>query len=135
MRKKLLENMFINFLLRLLPDWKDPESTREFVLKFLGFAASLAQGTATTADDKLVVFMQKIAGNAESWSNLHGLLLILFAGEDLNPEDGRIYALADEVEMDPATVVMIIGAIYQLIKLWRNRHEGSDAMTFVVDSE
>ena len=131
MRGILLQNMLINFLLRILPDWKDPESTRNFALKFLGFAASLAEGTPTTLDDKIVVFLQKIAGTAESWAKFHSLLMALFGGEDLSPDDNRIYELGDETEMDPATIILIINAVYRLIKLWRDRREDGDNVTFI----
>ena len=118
----MFKNLIIQFLLRMLPDWSDPEAVRQFVIKILGYLDDLAESTSTQIDDMVVDGLQKFTANQELWLLFYGLVLDLFNGEEaVSPGNARVVALADEAKIDPAVIILIINAVMELIKWWRDR--------------
>lgn len=109
----------------LFPDWEDAEAVRRWVLEeLIAPLNTLADLTNTQIDDAMVAGLERFASNQELWMMFYGLVIDLLDGEEgALPGEGnpRINRLADEAEMDPATIIMIISAVIQLIQMWRNR--------------
>ena len=117
---------WIRLLLPLLslPDWKNAEDTRQWVLRLLGAADEMADETSTSVDDQAVEALMAIAGNVDAWETLHGLLLDLVTDDAGNLEnDNRITLLADDAKIDPAVILVIIQAVMQIIQWWKSRDE------------
>lgn len=119
-----IQELFQFFLgLLPLPTWSDSEATRVWALKALGFADELAEKTATEIDDMAVNALQVLAENQTAWASLHALIMDLF-GEDagvVSEDDPRVVKAADDSKIDPSIIVLIINAIMELFRWWRNR--------------
>ena len=130
----MFKNLIIQFLLRMLPDWNNPEAVRQFVIKILGYLDDLAESTSTQIDDAIVDGLQKFTANQEMWILFYGLVLDLFNGEEsVSPGNARVVALADEAKIDPAVIILIINAVMELIKWWRDRRTAEEVVTENLD--
>lgn len=118
----LVENIIIRRLQRLIPDWSNAEEVRLFAVKVVAVLDGLAEETETEVDDLILDGVAKFLENQQAWGTLYSLLLDLL-GDDAGSvaEDSRVSVLAGDVEMDPATIILIINAIIAAVKWWKNR--------------
>lgn len=127
----MFKNLILNLLIRMLPDWSDAEATRLFVLKIIGYLADLAASTATSIDDAVLAALQKFAASPEAWASLHRLILEMLtdSGNEWIPGESHpaVMKLADDTKIDPVTIVAIITAIIEIIKMWRDRRNKEEA--------
>ena len=118
----MFERFIIRILTRLLPDWENAEDVRQFVLKILGYLEDLAESTTTQIDDMVVDGLKRFTADQEIWLLFYGLLIDLFNGEEEGSAGSpRVVALADEVGIDPATIILIITTVINAIRWWRKR--------------
>lgn len=127
----------MNFLtvLRLIlsvgfpPDVTDEPVFRAWCRKVAEAALQFAAQTATTIDDKIAATFNTLVSNDTYWSAIYGL--ILAALEYVRPEDQErvvaespvIQQVADEANLDPATIIMVITTIVQIWEWWRDRNK------------
>jgi hypothetical protein len=107
-----------------LPDWTDSPVVRTWFVELLDVLDYLAAKTETTFDDEAIEAARKLIADEANWAAFYGLIYDLVFGEvDVAPlpTDPRVCAVADKAEMDPATLIMLITAAIELIKLWRER--------------
>ena len=118
----LVENIIIRRLQRLIPDWSNAEEVRLSAVWVVSILDKFADETETEVDDLILDGLAKFLENEQAWGTLYGLLLDLL-GEDAGSvaDDSRVAVLAGDVEMDPATIILIINAIIQVVQWWRNR--------------
>ena len=109
------------------PDIGNESAFRKWVCDILCFLADLAELTAIDGDDRLVAALHALVDHDQRWALLYAILLA--ASQYLRPEeqDGLLVSstdvatLSDEVQIDPATLLLIIQAVMQLIDWWRKR--------------
>jgi len=65
---------------RIIPDWRDAEDVRKFVLKIHPGLGTLAEMTSTKLDDRLVKALGRIAASQEVWLEFYGLFVMDDAG-------------------------------------------------------
>ena len=105
----------------------DETAFRQWCRQLVSLAGAFALATKTEADDKVVVVLQKITDNDTYWAAVYSV--IAAALEYVRSDDQELLVassaetteLADEVGVDPATIILIIQAVVQLIELWRKR--------------
>ena len=109
------------------PKWTDAEEVRHWVLRLLAIADEFADKTTTQIDDFLVDIVRKIAASREAWVAVYGLIVDLVDGNDAalvaEPDNERIKLVSDKAGIDPVSLIMLIQAVIQLIKWWRNRNK------------
>lgn len=107
------------------PDIKEEAAFRKWCCEVLCFLAVLAELTASDADDKLVAKLHAIADNDQHWSLLYAIILAasqyVRTDDSLIVGDPNVQTLADEVEIDPGTVIFIVQLVLKLVEMWRKR--------------
>ena len=109
------------------PDVNNESAFRKWVCGVLCFLADLAEMTATDVDDKLLAKLHALVDNDQHWRLLYAI--IEAANQYLRPDDQEsllvgssdVVVLGDEVGIDPATLILIIQAVMQVIDWWRKR--------------
>lgn len=105
------------------------QQARDFILDLLSLLARAATLTAATLDDQIAEGAIAAMKNDLLWS-----WAWRFIAPILNDPDGHLIVSvtcdttvaqeADKVGIDPATLIMIINAVIELIKMFRNRKQG-----------
>lgn len=111
------------------PDVNDEPAFKQWIIVVLAFLADLATATTTDADDRVVATLEKLTANYTYWRLFYSILKA--AIEYVKPEDesllvGRndVRVLAEEVKIDPFTLIAIIQAVLQAFEWFRNRRAG-----------
>ena len=102
------------------------QEVRQGVQEILGGGAKLANLSQNTIDDAAIAAAQQAVANDLLWGWMWRMIELLFDDEDgliVSSENvaEELKAEAAVVGLDPATIIAIITAIVQLIKLFRNR--------------
>lgn len=95
----------------LIDEAASRESRVDAVLNVLDRVADL---TDTDLDDKLVMAAQDILDKPETWEIIDAVL------EAFQADDEYSLVPGEEVGMDPATILLIINLISQLVKAFRS---------------
>ena len=109
------------------PDIGNEAAFRKWCCDVLCFLADLAELTAIDGDDRLVAALHTLTDNDQRWALLYAILLA--ASQYLRPEDQDellvsstdVATLSEEVELDPATLIIIIQLIGAVIDWLRKR--------------
>lgn len=104
------------------PDWENAEAVRTWVVKLLSVAEKITDGTENKIDDVIVDLGQSLTRDPQAWSTFYSLIWDVITGETSGVEgDDRVTVLAQEVKLDPAIIILIINAVIELIKWFKNR--------------
>jgi signal transduction histidine kinase len=121
---RLLQIIRVVLSLGMPPAITDQSALRMWCQKLADVASELADLTQIDLDDKLAAGLATIVDNDAYWSALYAIIV---AAIEYSQEDGELIvgdeadSLSAEAGIDPATIVLIIEAVMQLIKWWRER--------------
>ena len=110
-----------------LPDWEKIEDVRLWILKVLTVADSAADLTPTEVDDQAVAAMRTVADSPQKFAVIYYLIADLVAGDKPLDQMENIDSVADEVGIDPVTLLFLINTIIAAIKWWRDRKAAEEA--------
>lgn len=103
-----------------VPDLRDKDATRKWLLAVCEAAGILAAKTTLKTDDKIVCFLARAINNETLFDSLHGLIVhLLRADPDLPCMVDLPEALAAEAEaaaIDPLTIIAIVKAVLDLLR-------------------
>ncbi|MFZ5833209.1 MAG: hypothetical protein ACOY3P_24235 [Planctomycetota bacterium] len=103
----------------------DPDAIRAWLVKMLDSAGKLADLTPTVFDNAGVVVIRSVVESDAAWSLIAELIR-----QRLNEPDGLCRAVDDKTVsavsaalpgIDPATIIMIVNLVLELIRAWRDR--------------
>lgn len=109
--------------LGLPPDLTEKDKLRQWLLNLASVAARASEQSPTEYDDKVVAFLESLVKADTSWDRAYSLIQLLASGEDPQYVASLMQTteVADDAEIDPITVVAIIRAIIEVIRIWRDR--------------
>lgn len=104
-----------------VPDLKDRDAARKWLLKVCEAAGVLAAKTTLRTDDQVVAFFSRTIADAELFDPLHGLIVRLLdadsgapcAAEDV-PE--ALAAEAEAAAINPLTIITIVKTVLDLLR-------------------
>ena len=103
-----------------VPDLRDKDATRKWLLAVCEAAGILAAKTTLKTDDKIVCFLARAINNETLFDSLHGLIVhLLGADPDLPCMVDLPEALAAEAEaaaIDPLTIIAIVKTVLDLLR-------------------
>ena len=112
------------------PGLESSDALRAWVSRVLEFLADAADQTATETDDAIVDALEKIVANDTAWDGMYGIMSALLdksddeievlGSSDPSPE---IVAIADEVGIDPLTIISLILMAFRFIRQFRQNRE------------
>ena len=112
----------------LPPDPCEEGEFKLWIAKLLDALLKVAGVTPTELDDNAVAVLKTAMESDDGWSLLYSVVMLFDPHDDgpvfgANVEAGNapVVALADKVGMDPATIIVIVKTIMELVKWWRNR--------------
>lgn len=103
-----------------VPDLRDKDATRKWLLAVCEAAGILAAKTTLKTDDKIVCFLARAINNETLFDSLHGLIVhLLGADPDLPcmvdlPE--ALAAEADAAAINPLTIITIVKTVLDLLR-------------------
>ena len=101
------------------------QQAKQWVLDLLDVMLRGAKLTPTVIDDRGIELAIMAVSNPIIWGWIWKVLEPVLNGDDRVmsviecPEE--VVAESDKVEIDPLTIIAIINAVLELIKIWRNR--------------
>lgn len=101
------------------PDFRDSESTREWLAAVLDALDILTRTTDTQIDDEIVRGLEAILESDELWDLIHAMLVRLIS-EDMVVSDSATEA-GRKVNLNPAIIMAIIQVLRILWELFRSR--------------
>ena len=121
---RLLQIIRVVLSLGIPPAVTDESAFRLWCQKLSDVASELSALTNIDLDDKLAAGLATIVDNDAYWAALYAIIAAAIEysqeGEEMIVGD-EADNLSAEAGIDPATVVLIIEAVMQLIKWWRER--------------
>lgn len=108
-----------------LPDLANSDECRMWLRGVLGLADELAELTTTEMDDEAVAVLLELINDDETWSMIYAFIanLLQEGGEDVSLAglEGAVRNKVAELKpgIDPATIVAIIMAIIEIIRMFR----------------
>jgi hypothetical protein len=109
------------------PDVNDESAFRKWCGTVTDMLVELAALTDTPLDDQVVAKLQTILAVDAYWTVLY--VLIKAAMEYVRPDDQEellvmspdVGPVADQVGIDPGTIIILIKTIIEIVQWWRNR--------------
>ena len=128
----IFQNAILAWLLRQLDVIiSDSEATRGYILRIMAPLEDLAERTANKWDDAAVDGLVYVVKNDEAWAFAYAKIYMIYQAIVNGDEDDQefdlpgIEAEAEEVGLDPVTIIAIISAAIKVFTWWRNRRGGA----------
>ena len=104
-----------------VPDLRDKDATRKWLLAVCEAAGILAEKTRLKTDDKIVCFLARAINNETLFDSLHGLIVHLLGADPDLPcaaEDvpAALAADAEAAAIDPLTIIAIVKTVLDLLR-------------------
>lgn len=112
------------------PDVDDEPEFRVWCGSVATLVNDVATATPNKLDDAVAQAATGLIENDKTWNGLYALILLAVPNDgelsnvDIEPAAIRY---AEEVEMDPATILLIVRLVAQLVAMWRQRKKEREA--------
>lgn len=108
------------------PELEDKAAFQAWMVEAVDVLTKISAKTTTDVDDKVAKFLSSLVANSAAWELAYLLIGLLMKDESeavvvLATANELCSAVEDEAKLDPATIILIIQAVVEIIKLWRNR--------------
>lgn len=132
----------INFAALIhVPDLRDAEATRRWLIECCDALATLVSHTKTTVDDAVVNSLRLVLAKPDAWASLHALLVEVLSlaeaddqtllGDAADPNVGvlaaqhaspdRVRSVAARTGFSPAAIIAIVQLAVMLVRFFREQ--------------
>lgn len=120
----LIRKLDIRALLDYPTDLRNVEGVRLWLVAVSDALDTLADFTDTVIDDQLIGYLKTVVNDAEMFSSLYDIVLMIVDGKEDAKVRTDVYIFSDQYSFDPTIIFTIIQVIVMIVNCIKKRRNG-----------